>query len=160
MASSEDALERYWGKIKKSRKCWEWEGSLDSYGYGMLSFRPQRGCRKVNLMVHQIAYFLKHLSIPAGLCVCHHCDNRKCVNPKHLFAGTHTENIKDRDRKNRHWVWCGVQSPVAKLTERQVREARKLWDKNWTAREIAAKFGVSRGCINGVVFGTNWKQLK
>jgi hypothetical protein len=75
--------------------CWEWQAVLSKEGYARISFdaRSDYG--------HRVAYIVFKGKIPDGLCVCHTCDNPKCINPDHLWLGTHQQNMEDRDRKGR-----------------------------------------------------------
>ncbi len=85
-------------KIRKNG-CWEWIGSKSPLGYGRFSFLG------APVYAHRFAYEIFKLTtttIPKGMCICHSCDNTSCVNPEHLWLGTMTENIADRDRKGRH----------------------------------------------------------
>ena len=75
--------------------CWPWLLSRWKAGYGKITVRGKS--RKA----HRVAYTKSVGVIPDGLCICHHCDNPPCCNPKHLFAGTEQDNTDDKCRKGR-----------------------------------------------------------
>lgn len=76
--------------------CWLWMRSTGNYGYGQFALTPQRQVR-----AHRYSYEARHGPIPAGMVVCHRCDNPCCVNPEHLFLGTQRDNIQDCIQKGR-----------------------------------------------------------
>ena len=76
--------------------CWLWTASLTGPGYG------QFGVKGRVELAHRVSYELHVGAIPDGLCVLHRCDVRHCVNPNHLFLGTHSDNSRDCVSKGRH----------------------------------------------------------
>ena len=148
-------MKRFWDKVNigTHSECWEWKGSIDREGYGRF-----RNNKKI-VSAHRMAYILALGLIPEGLCACHHCDNRKCCNPTHLFTGTNIDNIKDRVRKSRSAR--GERNSQAKIGEAQVIEIRHLCkNTKMTQRKIAKIFGISFQEVNNICLGKKWKHLK
>ena len=147
-------LERLWAKvdIRGPNDCWPWEGATDKYGYGLIG--EGAPSRKL-LQVHRVTFESKNGPIPKGLLVMHSCDNPGCCNPAHLAAGTHQQNMDDRDRKGRNAKGEKVNS--AKLTAAQITaiiaDPRRQID-------IAAEYGVAQGHVSHIKRGNVWKHLK
>ncbi len=87
--------ERFLKYVEKLESCWEWRGARSGDGYGTFQLPNKL------IGAHRMAYILYKGEIPAGLCVCHKCDNPICINPEHLFLGTVVDNNRDRDTKGR-----------------------------------------------------------
>lgn len=88
-------IERFWKYVKKTNTCWNWTGGFLQSGYGIFTIN-----NKI-VRAHRFSYELHKNKIPVNLNVCHSCDNPKCVNPSHLWLGTHKENMDDMMRKGR-----------------------------------------------------------
>lgn len=89
---------RFWKYVKKTDNCWNWIGYINPFGYGRLSMKYM----KPNvIMAHRFSYELHKGKVPKGLFVLHTCDNRQCVNPKHLWLGTQKDNLQDMSKKGR-----------------------------------------------------------
>jgi len=92
-----DTKSRFWSRVQKTEGCWLWTGCVNSTGYGSGTFGKAR-----THMAHRFSWEIAHGPIPDGLCVCHRCDNPRCVRPDHLFLGTRSDNQNDRVAKGRH----------------------------------------------------------
>lgn len=127
--------------------CWLWVGNLNKNGYGRLSVN-----NKLQL-AHRVSYsYFSGKEIPEGLVVCHRCDTPACVNPNHLFLGTHNDNSQDKVSKNRQKR--GENGST--LSESQVKAIR--FDSR-TQRDIAEEYGVSQSQISLIQRGVEWKHL-
>ncbi len=135
--------------------CWVWTGTRSRLGYGMVSVSGRMRT------THRVAFELAYGSIPPGngyhgTCVCHRCDNPACINPAHLFLGTHRENMIDMKRKVRYTKLHGESHGSAKITEAQ---ARDILDSGGTHRAIAERYGVSRSLVTAIKNGRIWSYL-
>lgn len=90
-----DEVARFNRKVDASGACWVWTGAHGRNGYGQAVVQGH------TYKAHRVAWTIAHGPIPEGLCVCHACDNRRCVRPDHLWLGTHQENQEDKIRKGR-----------------------------------------------------------
>jgi hypothetical protein len=142
-------IERFKNKYKiVDSGCWEWAGALYQNGYGMFCLR--RGNRKTFLS-HRISWAIhNNSSIPEKMMICHTCDNRKCVNPDHLYLGTGKDNNTDTVKRNRGNRKVGDACTWSKITEKQVLEIRNSDEKQKT---LALKYGVDPSTISQIKSG-------
>jgi hypothetical protein len=89
------AIERFWSCVDKSGDCWNWARGKSRHGYGRFRLKGEQ------IYAHRFAFEITYGTVLPGLCICHTCDNPSCCNPKHLWVGTATDNMRDRDRKGR-----------------------------------------------------------
>lgn len=122
-------------EYNESSGCWEWFGSKRN-GYGRMIIGSRTDGTRKSVSAHRISYELTYGEIPIGMEVCHKCDNPSCVNPSHLFIGTHQDNIDDRERKGRNIVFTGEEQPRAKLTKKAVKDAR--WERAYKGTSFQA----------------------
>lgn len=144
-------------------QCWLWTGSRDR-GYGTYGGRSLGKFR-----ISRVMWLMKTGDDPKEMLVCHHCDNPPCVNPEHLFLGTHLDNTTDAKLKNRlkpvkeEYRVCGDKSPRAKLTNSQVLEIRQLYrdcsGERGFCQRVGEQLKVSRETIRLIVMGLKWKSL-
>lgn len=148
--------ERFWAKVQKTPTCWIWTGTaISSSGRGTI-----KTGNKV-LIAARVAWELHNGTIPAGQLVCHTCDNVACVNPKHLFLGTQTDNMLDMYAKARHprTQPKGAKAYAAKLTATQIEDIRRSYARGASTQSMLAKrYGVAKSTIGRVVRGEVYRE--
>ena len=141
----------FWSRVVKGidSECWEFQGPPDvQTGYGRFSFQG------TITGAHRFAWLITQGEIPKGLCVCHHCDNRVCVNPSHLFLGTIADNNDDMRRKGRQ-----SKPPMrCKITPEQVRLIRRIWvPYRHSMATIAREMGLHHKTVESAIL--HWKNV-
>jgi hypothetical protein len=147
-----DAYARFWARVKRGPVCWEWQGCKRD-GYGLFCGEN----------AHRFAWECFNGPISDGMQVLHHCDNRSCVRPLHLFLGTIQDNINDRNRKGRQAR--GAESGRATISEDVARQIiamnplrrRARWGE---IRDIAKRFGIpDRQTVTDIWQRHTWRHL-
>lgn len=156
MKKTQPPEQRFHAKVNKEvsqtfwngTRCHEWQGYIAPNGYG--NFRMGNRTE----YTHRVAYELEHGPILDWSHVCHHCDNRRCVNPDHLFLGDRKANMQDALKKGR--MAKGIRLPQAKLTEAEVLEIRASHEKQ---QILADRYGVTNSQISMIKSRKSWSHI-
>ena len=142
-----DVIQRFLTKVHEDKNtgCWLWQASKSHQGYGF--YQKTSSHRWIYQYVNQV-------KLTSEQFVCHTCDNPSCVNPMHLWIGTHKQNIQDMVGKKRSRF--GKKNNRAKLTEQQVKRIIK---SHLPVKELAIKFNVSIFTIYNILAKRNWKHV-
>jgi len=148
---------RFFDKVNITKHCWLWIASFTTVGYGQFSFRYKM------VGAHRFSYELFIGQIPEGMHVLHKkdCGNRSCVNPNHLYMGTHADNMRDKV------MWgnfiFGESHHKAKLTNKDVLEIRRLYNlpspERPSQRTLGKKFWVGKSQISSIIRHQAWTHL-
>ena len=140
--------------INETTGCWEWKRATQRNGYGVARFNGK------TVRAHRLAYEIANgQRVSPSLDVCHHCDNRACVNPDHLFAGTRADNMQDCAAKKRLVMphLYGEMCPASKLSEDDVRAIRSI--RGISQREIGRRYNVDKGTIAHILHRKTWRHI-
>lgn len=143
-----DVAERFWAKVAvkyDSTSCWEWQGAITREGYGWFRYLDR------SETAHRVMWGLAEGPIPDGLWVLHHCDNRRCVRPSHLYVGTVQDNQRDLAVRRRARNGSGG----VRFTLAEASAIRAAWLAGATQVSLARQYGVSPSTIGSVVHGKN-----
>jgi len=138
--------------------CWEWMKRINNHGYGSI------GVNGKTRLAHRVSFETFNFTIPNGLIVCHKCDNKKCINPEHLFLGTHKDNTQDMIKKCRqrppegqeHWHFNGKH----KLRIVDVIKIKEQLSKGVSAVKISSEFNVTASSIYGIKSNKTWRHVR
>jgi len=146
---------RFWGHVKigSASGCWPWKRFIAPNGYGRFKWNG------AIISAHRFAYLASSGSIPDGQLVLHHCDNKSCCNPIHLYLGTHQDNMNDGKARNRFNSPVGEAHGMHTLTAEDVEYAKQKSAKGWKQNRIAKVLGVNQSTVSRIVNGKRWGHL-
>ena len=143
-------------KYQKSEGCWLWTAAKNRQGYGIF------GIGKKTYLAHRVSFEIHHRLDPGNFLVCHRCHNPSCVNPDHLYLGTHQDNFEDSREvilaARSQVPMQGENHPGAKLTWNDVAQIRELLAMGVKQVDIARKFNVTPTNIGAIKKGKSWRQ--
>jgi hypothetical protein len=156
-----ERISTFWSRVDKKGPddCWPWLGAPDiQTGYGKFSWNSK------TTSAHRFAWIATFGEIPSGLHVLHHCDNRICQNPNHLFVGTNTDNVHDmlaKGRASKPPVHTGPRRwNCSPLSVDDVKIIRSMWiPRKFSVRKIAVKLGLPYKSVENAVSKHHWKGI-
>lgn len=144
---------RFWMSVKSGPTCWLWRGPIDGRGYAKFVVNGKHNiASRYSWQLH----FGEILD--SSILVCHTCDNKLCINPHHLFLGTHQHNSLDMSDKGRSCQ--GERNQQAKLNTEQVLEIRLRRANGESLASLADEFGVSFQQISLIAIGKSWAHIE
>jgi hypothetical protein len=149
------ALERFCRKVhipQDDSQCWEWQGARNHHGHGM--FAPQGHIPRCTHAHRWLYQYVHGVILPSNITINHRCDHPPCVNPQHLYAGTHQDNMRDMVARGRQTR--GTAHPQARFTEEQVRAVRA---SRLSCVALARQYSVNLQTISNIKNGKTWKHL-
>ena len=136
-------------EVNPQSGCWEWSTTVDKLGYAHIWVKTK------DMLAHRFSYLI-HKGDPAGMCVCHSCDNPSCVNPDHLWLGTRADNNRDKKLKGRARGKSGSTNGYSKLIEADVLAIRA---STLHKKELAKRYNVSLAHIYKIQNREGWKHI-
>ena len=132
--------------------CWLWNDKTNDKGYGIFTIGLS------NIGAYRLSYYLYKGLIPPKMAVCHSCDTPSCVNPDHLWVGSHADNMADASSKNR--MHPGEKNGACKLQEAQVLEIVSLYKtNNYTRQQLSNMFSIGQSTIGRILTGDSWNNM-
>jgi len=141
----------YSNGILNENGCLEWKRYINKHGYGYIFVKGK------SWSIHRYSYFLTYGKIPKEKWILHKCDNRKCINPNHLYLGDNAQNVKDRVSKNRSAI--AEKNKASKLTIEQVKNIKILLRDGVPGLRLAKQYKMSQATIAEIKRNEIWKHV-
>ena len=146
-------IDRFWSLVAVAgdNECWIWKLAVGSRGYGKITMHGK------TRNAHRIAYEIWHGGIDAKRFVLHTCDNRMCVNPNHLYQGSHEDNMRDRCERSR--TARGASHGMSKISDDDVRRIFEMRVDMMSQPKIAVAIGISNQMVSRILAKRAWRHL-
>ena len=131
--------------------CWIWIGGVTGSGYGAMKINGKM------VGAHRVSYDLHNADLCGDREILHSCDNPLCVNPDHLSAGTHQDNMADQVAKQRHAI--GSRNHFSSLDEGKVSKIKEQLRLGREGKDIAAEFGITPPAVSKIKLGHTWRHV-
>ena len=147
-------IKRFWEKvlIRDKTQCWKWTGADNGTGYGLVNIGYS------TYLTHRVSWELFNGPIPDNKLILHKCDNRKCVNPFHLYLGTYSDNIRDMYKRGRQGDQRGENNCRAILKKKDLPILKRLREQGLSYRAIGDIFGVHKDTARNAIIGISWND--
>lgn len=158
MIITEKDVKRFGTKyaVNEETDCWEWQAGIGTQGYGRFKIQQPE---PRTVYAHRVSFVMHAGAIPEGSLVLHKCDNRRCVNPAHLFLGSQLDNMQDMAKKGRDINRVGSKNPNAKLSDTDVFDIYDFYEKTKSTLKVAAEWNITKNMAWLIVRGKQWKHL-
>jgi len=148
---------RFWSKVdvRGPDECWEWQASINSSGYGRFKIASYQ-----MVSANRVALISHTQKEPDGMSALHHCDNRKCCNPHHLYFGTHEDNMRDKVERGRCRTGdqAGANNGASKLNDDQLALVVRRLKAGWNNKKIAADLPIGHAMVSKIRTGVMWRE--
>lgn len=137
--------------IETDRGCWEWQGGFSKSGYGKVSYMDK------SWRAHRLMFFFCYGFAPDM--VLHHCDNRACINPVHLYEGNHKQNMNDMKVRNRAFKPKGTKHSQNRFSNQDIINMRNLYEDGFGLDMLSVKYQTHREYVRQIVQRKRWKHI-